>query len=201
MALIVFTGGARSGKSRAAQELAHARALEGIGVTVAVFGLPDIDEEFAARIEAHRADRPAEWATIEVAALGDWERQVPEDRLLVVDCLGTMLGLAMDEVFRNTATDDGRRPDGLSPHRERDVEEAFAHHVAWLAGRAGDTIVVTNEVGDGVVPASASGRVFRDVLGRANRLLVDAADAAYLVVCGRLVPLHAQPRTALWPTD
>ena len=64
---------------------------------------------------------------------------------------------------------------------------------------ASDTIVVTNEVGDGVVPSHTSGRLFRDLLGRCNRRLIDVADAAYLVVAGRLVPLDALTRDAAWP--
>jgi len=58
---------------------------------------------------------------------------------------------------------------------------------------------VTNEAGWGVVPATAAGRLFRDLLGRANRMLVERADAAYLVVAGRVLDLHALPAAPEWP--
>jgi adenosylcobinamide kinase/adenosylcobinamide-phosphate guanylyltransferase len=67
--------------------------------------------------------------------------------------------------------------------------------------RPGDTILVTNEVGDGVVPAFPAARLFRDVLGRANRRLVQSADAAYLVVCGRTIDLLEGPGRVEWPRD
>ena len=70
-----------------------------------------------------------------------------------------------------------------------------------MIAREGDTIVVSNEVGDGLVPAYATGRLFRDLLGRANRRLIDAADSAWLVVAGRLVDLGALGHDAAWPED
>ena len=70
-----------------------------------------------------------------------------------------------------------------------------------LTSRGGDTVIVTNEAGWGVVPASASGRLFRDLLGRANRALIDAADAAWLVVGGRLIELTDLPGEAAWPAE
>ena len=81
------------------------------------------------------------------------------------------------------------------------MSRGYSTNLVWLVSRRGDTVVVTNEVGGGVVPAYALGRVFRDVLGRANRALVDGADAAYLCVAGRLVDLHARPTQAIWPED
>lgn len=183
MALVVFTGGARSGKSSAAQELAAVRRSEGAHVVVAVFGRP-VDDEMASRIERHRADRPAEFETLEVTDGSSWVDRVPHDALLLVECLGTLVGLVMEE------TSDGQS-----------VSERVDVLVEWLIRRDGDTIVVTNEVGDGVVPAYESGRLFRDVVGGANRRLVDAADRAYLVVCGRLVQLERHPTRATWPHD
>ena len=183
MSLIVFTGGARSGKSAAAQELAAARSRDGARVVVAVFGQP-IDQEMQDRIERHRTDRPDHFETIEATEASSWVAAVPDGALLVVDCLGTLLGLLMDEE---------QEPDRVRPR--------FDELVGWIIRRPGDTIVVTNEVGEGVVPAYESGRVFRDILGRANRILANEADCAYLVVCGRLVDLTSMPRHAAWPSD
>lgn len=201
MALVVFTGGARSGKSAAAERLAEQRSLDGQRVVVAVFGRCD-DPEMTERIERHRAARPAAFETVEVGAEDAWLDAVKADSLLVVDCLGTLLGRCMERAGESFGdqladADSFHLPDGY----EAAVAAIFDPLVDSLASRAGDTIVVTNEVGDGVVPAYASGRLFRDLLGRANRTLVSAADASHLCVAGRLVDLNRLPKVATWPED
>lgn len=187
MALVVFTGGARSGKSSAATELARVRALDGSRVVVAVFGDPGADAEMSARIARHKLDRPSGFESIEAEDALSWLDAVDDGCVLVVDCLGTLVARIMGEAGEEAPM--------------AAVESRVDEVVARLLARVGDTIVVTNEVGDGVVPAYASGRAFRDVLGRANRMLVRAADAAYLVVCGRLIDLATAPMRAVWPAD
>lgn len=202
MALVVITGGARSGKSAAAQTLAASRVLEGASVTVAVFGAAR-DGEMSERIERHRGQRPAGFETIEARDALTWTEQVPAEALLLVDCLGTLLGLAMETAWVSTASGDLGDADALAMPAgyEHALSERFDAVLAWILARQGDTIVVTNEVGWGVVPEWASARLFRDVLGRANRMLVDSADAAYLAVSGRLVRLEGLSRDAAWPED
>lgn len=204
MALVVFTGGARSGKSSAAQSLARARALDGSDVTVMVFGRDSgADPEFSDRIRRHRADRPAAWTTVEVASLKEPLSGIDTPGLLLVDCIGTMLGLAMEEAYADTATGDlgsadpAALPDGFADS----AESRFAPALESILRRDGDTIIVTNEVGTGIVPAYASSRWFRDRLGTANRTLVAAADVAYLTVSGRLIDLSSLPAEAPWPVD
>lgn len=204
MALVVITGGARSGKSSAAQRLAEARARDGALVVVAAFARDDgADPEFSDRVARHRAQRPASFTTVEATDALSWTTDVPEHALLVVDCLGTLLGLAMEDAFAACGggelgdADPLALPDGY----EEEVAARFEPAVEWLAARSGDTIVVTNEVGAGVVPEYASARYFRDLLGAANRRLVGAADAAYLAVCGRLLDLCELPGDATWPVD
>lgn len=202
MALVVITGGARSGKSSAAQVVAERRMLDGAHVVVAVFGRAG-DAEMGQRIERHRAERPPAFETIEAKDARAWMAQVPEDALLLVDCLGTLLGQAMEKAWERVA--EG----GLEDAEENSLPEGYAAALAaefhptlsWIASRGGDTLVVTNEVGGGVVPEWASARLFRDELGRANRVLVEAADAAYLAVAGRLLSLHNVPRSIQWPED
>lgn len=192
MALVVITGGARSGKSAVAAALAAEHAGP---VVVAVAGRPENDPEMAHRIERHRADRPATWTTLEVAGehVPTWLATVPNDACLVVDCLGTLVA---ERVFGSEEHDPGQWvPEAL----EQRAEEVTAAIVEGALRRSGDTVVVTNEVGSGVVPASASGRLFRDVIGRANARLVAAADAAYLVVCGRCIDLRSLPSSVAWP--
>lgn len=206
MALVVITGGARSGKSSAAEMLALTRQALGQRVLVLVWGHaePDEDPEFAERIARHRADRHPAFGTVEAGPDPAILERIPAEELVIVECLGTLLGRLMEAAWDFTA--DGQRlseaeaemlPDGLEEHSARALE-------AWLAAlssRSGDTIVVTNEVGGGVVPAYPTGRLFRDLLGKANRALVARADVSYLCVAGRLIDLAALPSEAVWPED
>ena len=204
MALVVFTGGARSGKSRAAERLAALRASDGQRVTVVVLGRDDsADPEFADRIARHVADRPAAFETVEASDSSAWRAEVDDDALLLLDCLGTLLGRVMEEQWERMESSRllDAPADALPAGYELAVASALDDVVGWFVARPGDTIVVTNEVGDGIVPAFATGRLFRDVLGRANHVLIDRADAAYLAVAGRLASLSDLPREASWPRD
>jgi adenosylcobinamide kinase/adenosylcobinamide-phosphate guanylyltransferase len=201
MSLVVFTGGARSGKSTAAQDLARSRQLRGARVVVAVFGR-ESDAEMAERIARHQIDRPDGFETLAVSDPSAWLEDIGDDALLVVDCLGTLVGRVMEVAWEGAAGErmadaDTTLPVGL----EADVTASVADLVERLSRRTADTIVVTNEVGDGVVPAYPSGRLFRDALGSANRALIDRADGAYLCVAGKLIDLAALPRHATWPED
>jgi adenosyl cobinamide kinase/adenosyl cobinamide phosphate guanylyltransferase len=170
-------------------------------VVVAVFGR-ESDPEMAQRIARHWADRPHGFETVAVSDPSGWLDSVGDDAVLVVDCLGTLVGRIMELAWESAAGESmGESQTTLPPGLEAEVTATATDLVEHLAGRAGDTIVVTNEVGDGVVPAYPSGRLFRDVLGAANRGLIDHADAAYLCVAGRLVDLAALPRHASWPED
>lgn len=198
MSLVVITGGARSGKSAIAAALAEQR---GGDVCVAVFG-DDGDEEMAARIARHRGERPAHWTTLEPDGADLALAEVPEGALLLLDCLGSLMSRVMVAEWDPDAHGGAYgEADTVPDAYARAVEARMDALTAALAARAGDTIVVTNEAGDGVVPAFALGRLFRDVLGRANRRLVADADAAWLVIAGRCIDLTAQPRSARWPHD
>jgi len=195
MSLIVLTGGARCGKSAVAQNLADECAHD---VTVVAFGQPAGDSEMAERIARHKADRPARFRTVEATDSVEWTERVGEG-VLVVDCLGTLLNLVMTETYLAIGGPLQADSDQVPAGFEAEVENRFAAIIGWVLRRWDHTIVVTNEVGDGVVPAYASGRIFRDVLGRANRSLVDRSDAAYLVVAGRCIEITALSQRARWP--
>jgi adenosylcobinamide kinase / adenosylcobinamide-phosphate guanylyltransferase len=187
MSLVLLTGPVRSGKSAAAERFAAER---GKPVVVAVAGW-DGDEEMARRIDAHRASRPAHWSTIVATTDPGWVEAVPEGAVLVLDCLGTVVSTVCHEAVGDSEI--------APPEAEGEVSRRISALVAELVARQGDTVIVSNETGWGVVPAWPGARLFRDELGRANRLVTDAADAAYLVVCGRLMDLHALPITEGWP--
>jgi adenosylcobinamide kinase / adenosylcobinamide-phosphate guanylyltransferase len=188
MSLVVVTGGARSGKSGAAERLA---AMRGRPVVVAVAGRAE-DEEMTRRIAAHRADRPVAFETLEIESDVAWIANVPEESCLVLECIGTLVSLIVAE----ESTEDG---EVASAGAEDQVQARTEALLDALIARRGDTIVVTNEVGDGVVPAYPSGRLFRDTLGRANRRLVERADGAWIVVAGRCLDLRTLPPDIAWP--
>ncbi|MCC6627296.1 MAG: bifunctional adenosylcobinamide kinase/adenosylcobinamide-phosphate guanylyltransferase [Chloroflexi bacterium] len=175
--LTLVLGGIRSGKSRLAERLARAR---GGAAVVYVATATAGDAEMVARIAHHRARRPAGWRTVEAptgvaAALAALEP--PPAVVLLED-----LGLLLSNLLLTPAGD--ARP-------AEEAEAALAAEItvllAWRAAAGADLIVVSNEVGLAPVPLTPLGRVFADLLGRANQRLAAAADAAYLVVAG--VPL------------
>lgn len=186
--LAVLTGPVRSGKSSAGLALALA---SGRPVCIVVGARAD-DEEMARRIGKHQAGRPDGIAVVEAAGDPGWTARVPSDACLLIDCLGTVLGWTLAGL--ETPGDVVDEP------TETAADDAAAVVVRWIVSRDAPTVVVTNEVGWGVVPATPLGRLFRDVLGRANRLLVEAADAAWLVVAGRCIDLKDHPTEVTWTT-
>lgn len=187
MSLVVLTGPVRSGKSRMAEELA---ASLGRPVTVAVAGWSG-DGEMERRIKAHKDARPLGWSTIEASLDPSWIGLIPKGEVLLLDCLGTLVSLACLDAIGDQEV--------APASAESEIAARVARLVDALLSRRGDTIVVTNETGWGIVPVWPSARSFRDELGRANRSLVEASDAAFLVVDGRCIDLHALPARPAWP--
>jgi len=172
VALTVLTGGARSGKSAAA---VAAAAASGAPVTFIATAEPS-DDEMAERITRHRAERPANWTTVEEPHdLAGAVTEVDPADTIVVDCLAIWV--------TNRMLDD---PPVASPELVAEASGLADH----LAKRPGLSLVVTNEVGSGVVPPTPLGRDFRDLLGTVNQQVVRAADHAYLAIAGRLLPLE-----------
>ena len=161
--LTLVLGGARSGKSEVAEAIV---AELGAPVTyVATARRSDDDPTFAARIDAHRARRPSGWATVEVAAdLAGTLRTV--EGAALVESLGTWVAGA-----NAMAVDAGAL-------------------CAALLERSGPTVVVSDEVGLGVVPSTEAGVAFRDALGAVNRAVAEVADEVLLVIAGRVLPLE-----------
>jgi adenosylcobinamide kinase/adenosylcobinamide-phosphate guanylyltransferase len=173
---IFVTGPVRSGKSRFAERLARERGGEVIYVAT---GRRDPeDPEWVERIAHHAARRPPEWRLVETAAafapsLEALCRDASPASTLIVDSFGTWLGAQMQPGV------DGARLE----------TDALAVVEALLASPA-HAIVVGDEAGWGVVPEYPSGRIFRDVLGRAQQRLAAGSLAAYLVVAGFALDLH-----------
>lgn len=184
--LAVLTGPVRSGKSRLAVDLALST---GRSVVLAAAGLAT-DDEMTRRIARHQAERPSDVNVLEIDDPDRWLDRVEDSACLIVDCLGTLVSRLMD--------DTGLLHEVPAGDAEAKLEERVNALIDALLARGGRTIVVTNEVGWGVVPVASSGRVFRDVIGRANARLVDAADAAWLVVCGRTIDLRTHAKEVSW---
>jgi adenosyl cobinamide kinase/adenosyl cobinamide phosphate guanylyltransferase len=170
MGLTFLVGGARSGKSSLAVRL----ATESGQPVVFVATSEARDDEMTARIESHRAERPREWSTVEApldlaAALA----AAPQDACVVLDCLTLWTSNALEAGWSDEA-----------------VADAATAVAGVAAARGAQTVVVSNEVGLGVVPDTPLGRRYRDVHGRVNAIFAAAAERACLVVAGRALELR-----------
>lgn len=173
----LVTGGVRSGKSRHAEYLLAGEA----SVTYVAPGpIPDpvADPEWAERIARHRERRPAHWTTVETSDVAAALEQATG--AVLVDCLGTWVTAVVDDL---RGWDEGR-----GAWRDR-FEQRLDRLVQVWSRAPGPLVAVTNEVGWGVVPAHASGRLFRDLLGTVNQRIAAASADVVLVVAGRALHL------------
>lgn len=176
--ITLVTGGARSGKS----SFAEALAVKEKRVLYIATAIP-FDDEMRERIRVHQKRRPEDWGTLE--AYKDLDRQL--DTLqstfdcVLVDCLTVMTTNLMfdDQSFDiNTVNEEQK-------HRMQDlILNQVSALCTWLKLNNKSGILVTNEVGMGIVPENRLARYFRDVAGRVNQLAAAEADEAWLVCCG-----------------
>jgi adenosyl cobinamide kinase/adenosyl cobinamide phosphate guanylyltransferase len=164
--LTLILGGARSGKSTRALTLAKGRVLF-------VATAEALDDEMATRIAAHKAERPKEWDTLEepTAIASALRERANQYDCIVIDCLTLWVG--------NLIERGGTPAEWVAPLL-----------AAYEAGRA-NWIVISNEVGLGIVPDNALARRYRDALGTVNQLVAEAADRVTFMVAG--VALDVKP--------
>lgn len=176
--IIMVVGGSRSGKSSRAEKLAGHSEKE-LGLPVVYIATGTVwDEEFALRVEKHRSRRPSSWQTIEEPC--DLSRIFNEyregARVYLLDSLGTWVSNMM------------YRDDGSAFNWSQEKEQDFIGQLDLLAdalkSASGTVILVADEVGMDVVPASLEGRIFRDLNGITNQKLAAEAKQVYMVVCG-----------------
>jgi adenosylcobinamide kinase/adenosylcobinamide-phosphate guanylyltransferase len=182
---VLITGGARSGKSQFAQNMAFQSGKKVLFVATAQAG----DDEMRRRIEVHRRSRPSSWRTIEspVNAGRAIQEALGGREVVLFDCVTLLVNNVLGPLLS---------PDGNDIDEAR-AESAVATEIDQLvdctrAGKA-DFLIVTNEVGLGLVPDNKLGRVYRDVLGKANQVLAEAADEVYFMISG--LPLKIKPQS------
>ncbi len=186
--LVLVLGGVRSGKSRFAQELALQLGGDDVlFVATAQAG----DSEMSRRIDHHRRSRPAVWKTWE-QPLGTGEALLALDApppVMLVDCLTLLVSNALLSC------------DGEAEAAERQVRAETEALIAAARQHAAMMIVVSGEVGQGIVPETALGRLFRDLLGWANQMISAQASATYLMVAGLAINVRSLSTTVQQAAD
>ena len=183
--LILILGGARSGKSAFAEQLAASSGQSIAFIATATAG----DDEMRARIARHRASRPAHWHTVEepfdlagavrhAAALAD---------ILLLDCITLWLSNWLARHGETSDTDMTASSPLLDAAAMQEIQNLLATLASLDPGKT--LIVITNEVGLGIVPPYPLGRLYRDTLGLVNQRLAEAAGRVYLLIAGIAVDI------------
>ncbi len=184
--IYLILGGARSGKSSYGEKLAASLA----GRTAYLATSSITDEEMEKRVELHRKRRPEDWLTIELAVSKPDRREI--DRIysllqdnrvqtLVVDCVTNLLFRIIHEYrLDDMEVIENSMESGI----EQEVHDFFTYFIKKLSSGSMDIIIISNELGMGVVPAFPLGRLFRDLMGVINRELASVSDKVYFFIAG-----------------
>lgn len=178
----LITGGARSGKSHFAQEL----GLKSDEPVLFVATATPIDEEMRQRIEEHQKARPASWGTLEVTThIGSRVlEKANEAQTIIIDCIALLVSNILMQYSDQQIQHDAALI-------EKEVVDEINELLDCIRQVKAGFIIVTNEVGLCLVPANRLGRLYRDLLGRANQMLARHADEVYLTVAG--IPVMVKP--------
>lgn len=168
--LTLILGGARSGKSSFVEKIARDSGKTVLYIATAAAG----DDEMAERIRNHQASRPAEWQTLECPLSIGRRLETSRAELVIVDCITLLVSNILLSYPEGT-------PAETITHKIRvEMEELLGAQTRI----GGQWLVVSNEVGLGLVPPYPQGRIYRDMLGRANQSLAQAAGRVILMVAG-----------------
>jgi len=176
--LTLVLGGARSGKSNFAEQI-----VEKLGGRDVIYLATSQarDEEMADRIEQHQSSRPSEWTTIEEPEqISSVLAGLEDESVVLLDCLTVLVSnllLAEEEL-------DEEQYDFDEQQCEIEIMAEIEVIINQIVEKDLALVVVSNEVGQGVVPAYQSGRVYRDIVGRANQLIATRADEVYITYAG-----------------
>ena len=182
MPSVLIIGGARSGKSGFAQELALKLGEPVLFVATATAG----DEEMAERIAQHRKARPATWSTLE-ATTGIGDKicgQLGQAEVVIVDCIT----LLVNNIFSRY---DQQGEQINASQVEEEITAEIEELIKSVKRIDALFIIVTNELGTGLVPPSKVARLYRDLLGKANQKLAEVSEEVYLLVAG--IPVRIKP--------
>lgn len=171
--LVLILGGARSGKSSYAQSLAEAT---GKSVTFLATAQA-LDEEMSTRIQKHRAERPLNWETLEIPF--DIASQVQvKSSVVILDCVTLLISNLLMQFVKNDLVDE-------APFMAA-VQKEINELISMLRAREQeqDWLIISNEVGLGLVPAYQMGRVYRDAIGWANQRLAREANKVIFMAAG-----------------
>jgi adenosylcobinamide kinase/adenosylcobinamide-phosphate guanylyltransferase len=171
-------GGARSGKSSFAEEIVTKLG----GLDVIYLATSEVrDQEMAQRIKHHQSSRPSEWATIEEPKnIGEVLADLKQGAVVLLDCLTLLISnlLLAEQDLKE------KEYDFRGAEKEEEIITEVERIITVVKERGLTLVVVSNEVGQGLVPAYKLGRVYRDIVGRANQLVASQADGVYITYAG-----------------
>ncbi|MFC1950328.1 bifunctional adenosylcobinamide kinase/adenosylcobinamide-phosphate guanylyltransferase [Chloroflexota bacterium] len=178
---VLIIGGARSGKSCFAQELTLKLGEPALFVATATAD----DEEMRYRIEEHQRVRPATWNTIEVTTriANQIDHKIGEAQVVIIDCIT----LLINNIFSQYINSASEQID--TSLIEGEVTSEINELADCINRTDASFVIVTNEVGTGLVPTNKMGRLYRDLLGKANQILAQRVDEVYLMIAGLPVPI------------
>ncbi len=176
--ITLILGGARSGKSSLAEKIALKRG--GKDVVYLATSLVK-DEEMAKRVAEHKKQRPVSWQTIEEPyKISEALAKLPEKQVVLIDCITVLVtNILLQDAWAGTEEEDFE-PAG----DEKDVMEELKKMIQVAEEYNLELIIVTNELGMGLVPFYPLGRIYRDTAGRANQFLASRADEVYITFAG-----------------
>ena len=170
--ITLILGGARSGKSSYALKLAEeSRKSVTFIATAQAF-----DDEMSARIQTHKSERPAHWETLEVPqGIASHTKQI-QSKVVILDCITLLVSNLMMQFVKDDLVDDAPFMQSVQDEMEELLSAIHKSEKHW--------IIVSNEIGLGLVPPYQMGRVYRDGLGWANQRLAREADEVLFMVAG-----------------
>ncbi len=180
--ITLVLGGARSGKSSFAERIAHYRGGRGvIYLATAEAG----DQEMAARIEKHIQNRPQEWETVEESLqVSKVIAGINSEKVVLLDCITVLLSNLLLQGGVDNGLNIEEREAKIMEEMQAIIEEAVKKNL--------ELIMVSNEVGMGLVPGNKLGRVYRDIAGRVNKYLAENADEVYITFAGYPLEIKKQ---------
>lgn len=180
--IILVTGGARSGKSTYAESLVKSFGQEAVYIATSV----PFDDEMKDRIKKHRESRPGNWHTFEAYRniKNVYNPEYKGFEAVLLDCITVMISNLIFDMI-------GDKADDLKDEDISGIERSILQEISDFLDAASlnpqPVVIVTNEIGCGIVPDNKLARIFRDIAGRANQFIASRADEVYMAVCG--IPL------------